>query len=63
MYISLRESRKNGFKHWSDSQQPKCDRVWDAEEYCGAVVAGSAFAGPGLAVPASSSLFAAEKSL
>jgi hypothetical protein len=63
MYISLRESRKNGFKQWSDSHRPKYGRVWDAGEGRGVVVTGFALTDPGTAVPAHPSLLTAEKSL
>jgi hypothetical protein len=66
MYISLRESRKNGFKQWSDSRQPTHGRVWDAGEGHGIVVPGSAVTNPGMTVPARPlhlSLLTAEKSL
>jgi len=63
MYISLRESRKNGFKQWSDSHGSKYGRGCDAEEGPGIAAPGSAFASPGMTVPSHPSLLAAESGL
>jgi hypothetical protein len=61
VYISLRESRRNGYKQWSDSHQPTIVRLWDAEEGVGIVAPGSAIASPDMTVALS--LLAAEESL
>jgi hypothetical protein len=63
MYISLRESRKNGFKQWSDSHRPKYGRVRDAEAGRGIVVPGSAVTRPGMTVGAHPLVLTAEKTL
>lgn len=61
MYISLGETRRNGFKQWSDSHRPTYIRLWDAKEGAGVVAPGSAIASPDMTVALS--LSAAEKSL
>lgn len=63
MYISLSESRENGFKQWSDSRRPTYARVSDAEDGRGIVVPGSAVTGRGTIVSAHPSLLTAAKSL
>ena len=63
MYISLRESRKNGFMQWSDLQRPTCGRAEDVEESRGIAVSSSALSGPGMTVPVLPSLLSEEKSL
>lgn len=59
MYISLRESRANGFKQWSDSHQ-------NAEEGRSSAVPDPAIARPSMTIPARSahpSLLIAETTL
>ena len=63
MYISLGESRKNGFMQWSDLQRPTCGGAEDVEESRGIVAPTSALTGPCTILPAHPSLLTAEKSL
>lgn len=48
MYISLRESRANGFKRWSDSQQQKYTNQCDSNADDGIVMPGPDLALAGL---------------
>ena len=63
MYISLRESNKNGFKRWSDSRQPANGHGSDTKEGCAIAVPGSALTSPPVCVAAHPLLLTAEKSL